>query len=67
MNLSELTEERLVECPYCGEAFGVVVDCSAGNQVYWEDCPVCCQPIEFDARVDFGGVLTGLTWRREGD
>jgi transcription elongation factor Elf1 len=45
-------EERDVSCPYCGESFEVLLDLSAGNQNYIEDCVVCCQPIEFDVRVD---------------
>ena len=32
-------------CPYCGEIFETLVDFSAGEQDYYEDCPVCCQPI----------------------
>lgn len=32
-------------CPYCGETFQTLVDFSAGEQDYYEDCPVCCQPI----------------------
>ena len=32
-------------CPYCGERFQTLVDFSAGEQDYYEDCPVCCQPI----------------------
>jgi hypothetical protein len=67
MNLSELSEERLVDCPYCGESFTVVVDCSAGSQIYWEDCPVCCQPIQFEAALDVAGELSAFAWRRESD
>lgn len=46
-----LLEEREVDCPYCGEAFTTLLDTSAGDQQYIEDCPVCCQPIEFDLQV----------------
>ncbi|HET7306799.1 MAG TPA: CPXCG motif-containing cysteine-rich protein [Gammaproteobacteria bacterium] len=45
-------EEKDVTCPYCGETFGVVLDVTAGDQRYIQDCEVCCQPIEFDVRVD---------------
>lgn len=66
-SLDELSEERLVACPYCGESFAIVVDCSAGSQQYVEDCPVCCAPILFDASVDADGHLEALSLRREND
>ncbi|HET7371295.1 MAG TPA: CPXCG motif-containing cysteine-rich protein [Gammaproteobacteria bacterium] len=47
-------EEKDVTCPYCGETFGVLLDLTAGDQRYIQDCEVCCQPIEFDVRVDVG-------------
>lgn len=37
---------RTVQCPYCGEAVEVLIDESAGDQRYIEDCQVCCRPIE---------------------
>lgn len=40
-------EEMSVTCPYCGEPFTALVDTSAGDQDYIEDCVVCCRPIEF--------------------
>lgn len=33
-------------CPYCGEPITLVIDCSAGDQSYIEDCEVCCRPME---------------------
>jgi hypothetical protein len=37
---------RRVACPYCGEPLQLLVDSSAGEQQYVEDCAVCCRPIE---------------------
>jgi hypothetical protein len=37
--------EKEIGCPYCGEYFAVLVDCSVPQQVYVEDCYVCCRPI----------------------
>jgi putative PIN family toxin of toxin-antitoxin system len=34
-----------VSCPYCGEPIELLLDGSAGEQAYIEDCPVCCRPI----------------------
>ncbi len=46
-----------IQCPYCGEAIDVVVDDSAGDQSYIEDCQVCCRPIVLTLTLgDDGGV-----------
>ncbi len=60
-----MLDDIRVECPYCGENFDTVVDCSAGSQRYIEDCPVCCSPIEFEVEVDSGGNLITLMARRD--
>lgn len=52
-------------CPYCGERVEVLLDLSAGDQQFIEDCPVCCRPVLFDMQVD-GGAWT-LTTRTEND
>jgi hypothetical protein len=54
-----------VSCPYCGEHFDALVDCSAGEQEYTEDCEICCRPILFLLRVDGVGGFTGVEVRRE--
>jgi len=40
-------EEQFIVCPYCGENISVLVDNSAGDQEYYEDCSVCCCAILF--------------------
>ena len=35
----------VIGCPYCGEAIELLIDDSAGDQRYIEDCQVCCRPI----------------------
>lgn len=37
--------EQRFRCPYCGERISVLVDHSAADQDYIEDCEVCCRPI----------------------
>jgi Cysteine-rich CPXCG len=34
-----------IQCPYCGESIEVLIDNSADDQRYIEDCQVCCRPI----------------------
>lgn len=44
-----------VSCPYCGELIELLLDGSAGEQRYVEDCPVCCRPIEVHLTLDAAG------------
>lgn len=62
-----MMHEAAVDCPYCGERFVTLVDTSAGDQCYVEDCQVCCQPIVLTITVDKRGDLAGLEARREND
>jgi hypothetical protein len=43
--MSQLISEERCHCPFCAEPISIVVDFSAGSQVYIEDCQVCCQPM----------------------
>ncbi len=56
-----------VDCPYCGEPFDTVIDCSAGNQTYVEDCPVCCRAMEISTEIDYEGQLQAVHIKREDD
>jgi len=39
--------ERFFKCPYCREKISILLDLSVeGQQVYIEDCEVCCRPIQ---------------------
>lgn len=50
-----LQDEVEIECPYCGERIVLLVDGSAGDQDYIEDCQVCCRPINIYVMLDDGG------------
>ena len=43
-------------CPYCGEPIEIVVDASAGDASYVEDCPVCCRPMQVEVETKGDGV-----------
>ena len=60
-----MLETQLYQCPYCWETAEAVLDLSAGDQAYVEDCPVCCRPILFDLRTD--GVEWSLDVRGENE
>ena len=63
--MTEPLEHRLIDCPYCGEPFEIVVDLSAGSQSYVEDCHVCCRPVQLDLVFDLTGKLVELRARRD--
>jgi len=55
MNQS-VVEHRFI-CPYCWESITMVLDLSASEQSYVEDCEVCCNPITLRFRAEDGGVV----------
>lgn len=55
-----------MSCPYCGEPIEILVDASAGDQYYIEDCQVCCRPINVSVQVDEQGELA-VALRSEND
>jgi hypothetical protein len=46
-----------IQCPYCGEHIEILVDDSAGDQHYVEDCHVCCRPIAITLSLDESGAF----------
>lgn len=52
-----MIDEPSIVCPYCGETITIVVDTTAGDQHYVEDCFVCCQPIMLTIVTDNAGEL----------
>ena len=50
--------ERVVSCPYCGEAIEVLIDHQEAGHQYIEDCQVCCKPIMFNVAEDSEGNLS---------
>lgn len=60
-----MIEQVAIVCPYCGEQFETQVDCSAGDQTYYEDCAICCCPILFRSRVNEQSELLYVEALRE--
>lgn len=54
----QMLESRDICCPYCGEAFEALIDPSVPDQVYIEDCEICCRPIEFNVSVGDSILIT---------
>jgi len=51
----DVLHETLISCPYCGEEVTFLVDRTIKEQQYFEDCEVCCSPIEIRVRVAANG------------
>ncbi|WP_346837928.1 CPXCG motif-containing cysteine-rich protein [Microbulbifer sp. SAOS-129_SWC] len=59
-----LQDEVGTYCPYCGEPITLLVDLSAGDQHYIEDCEVCCRPMAVSVTIDSDGSAS-VTLRDE--
>lgn len=44
--------EHFFQCPYCWETISMLLDSSVSDQVYIEDCEVCCNPIQLNYRFE---------------
>ena len=53
-----------LQCPYCGETSGAIIDLTDRSRTYIEDCQVCCQPMQVKLRVDRAGRLRQVSTRR---
>ena len=50
--------EESIGCPFCGESISVLLDLSAGDQSYIEDCQVCCRPMQISFAVSEQDTVT---------
>ena len=48
--------EKFFACPHCGETISMILDLSVNDQIYTEDCEVCCRPIEIQYSVQRGEI-----------
>ncbi|MBO9668481.1 MAG: CPXCG motif-containing cysteine-rich protein [Bdellovibrio sp.] len=50
--------EKSFKCPYCNEKISMLLDISEpGRQIYFEDCEVCCRPIQITYSSDQGRLV----------
>jgi hypothetical protein len=52
----EVTET--VQCPFCGQAFDLLIDTCVAQQRFTTDCEICCRPFEIVAECEPGEVLS---------
>jgi hypothetical protein len=63
--MSALIEDLVLSCPYCGQLMEIDVDCTGGDQTYYEDCQACCMPVRCLISVDESGNLASFSARRD--
>ena len=44
--------EHYFNCPHCWQNQLKIIDSSVKEQSFIEDCEVCCNPLEFNLRVE---------------
>lgn len=49
---------ELINCPWCGEAFEIVIDTSDSPLRLVSDCEVCCRPFELVVECEPGEILS---------
>lgn len=54
-----------VQCPYCWESLDITVDGTAGDQLYTEDCQVCCRPMIIRVHLDAEGEPSAEAFSEE--
>ena len=47
-----------IQCPFCGQSFGVAIDTTVANQCFTTDCEVCCRPFEVRAECVAGEIVS---------
>ncbi|HRJ51291.1 MAG TPA: CPXCG motif-containing cysteine-rich protein [Candidatus Thiothrix moscowensis] len=58
--MSQVLTHTNITCPYCYSDFSTEIDITAGSQDYYEDCHVCCNPVQLFIHIDTDGEITGI-------
>lgn len=53
-----------ITCPYCFSEFSTEIETTIGTQDLYEDCQVCCAPVELIIHIDDTGTLTRIETKR---
>lgn len=53
-----------LQCPWCGEPYGSMLDLTDASRSYIEDCQVCCRPLEVRLQVSERGELESVSTSR---
>ena len=58
--MSQVLTHSNITCPYCYSAFSTEIDITAGSQDYYEECQICCNPIQLFIHIDADGEITSI-------
>jgi hypothetical protein len=47
-----------VQCPFCGQNCGLLIDTSISSQRFVTDCEICCRPFQVTAECEPGEILS---------
>lgn len=53
-----------LQCPWCAEPYGSMLDLTDASRSYIEDCQICCRPIEVQLEVSERGELERVSTLR---
>jgi len=53
-------EEYFFQCPHCWEQISMLIDTSQTQQMYIEDCEICCNPIQISVSVENQEIVSFL-------
>ena len=56
--LTSMQVSESIQCPFCGQAFELVIDTSVASQRFTTDCEICCRPFEVLVECEPGEVLS---------
>lgn len=51
-SLTKNVKKQKIHCPHCGHHIFVMLDPTAGDQDYYEECPACCKDIHLNMHID---------------
>jgi transcription elongation factor Elf1 len=51
-------DEHFFQCPYCWEQISMLIDSSQSQQVYIEDCEICCNPIQLSVTIENQEIIS---------
>jgi hypothetical protein len=53
-----MQESQLIQCPFCGQEFELLIDASIPAQKFTTDCEICCRPMEINVTCELGEILS---------
>ena len=53
-----MQSSELIQCPFCGQSFELVIDTSIASQRFTTDCEICCRPMEVCVECESGEIVS---------